>query len=100
VRLACHPALVVALAAVLVVATDVGIGWWAWRGTRNLVDPELAKAQMDAIRTSRTAAGGTGAALALLLVVRRQRSTEAAAPILVSCSARACAASCSVWVRT
>ncbi|WHT22421.1 hypothetical protein N8J89_15525 [Crossiella sp. CA-258035] len=35
-------------------------------------------ARAEAIRTGLTAAGGTGAALALLLAVRRQRSTEAA----------------------
>lgn len=68
----------VVLAGLVVAAAGIGIGWWAWRGTRNLVDPELAKAQMDAIRTGLTAAGGAGAVFALLLAVRRQRSTEIA----------------------
>lgn len=39
---------------------------------------DLIQARTNAIRTGLTAAGGTGAALALLLAVRRQRSTEIA----------------------
>jgi hypothetical protein len=49
-----------------------------WSQSNGLAGAELVQARADAIRTGLTAAAGTGAALALLLAVRRQRSTELA----------------------
>ncbi|WP_409490698.1 pentapeptide repeat-containing protein [Amycolatopsis sp. cmx-11-12] len=68
----------VLLAAVAVVIVGAGVGWWLWQQADGLAAADLARARTDAIRTGLTAAGGTGAALALLLAVRRQRSTEVA----------------------
>lgn len=68
----------VLLSAVAVVIVGAGVGWWLWRQADGLAAADLARARADAIRTGLTAAGGTGAALALLLAVRRQRSTEVA----------------------
>ncbi|MFE0028127.1 pentapeptide repeat-containing protein [Amycolatopsis sp. NPDC059021] len=68
----------VLLSAVAVVIVGTGVGWWLWRQADGLAAADLARARADAIRTGLTAAGGTGAALALLLAVRRQRSTEVA----------------------
>jgi hypothetical protein len=68
----------VGISAVIVGCVGVGIGWWLWEQATGLGGPDLARAKTEAIRTALTAAAGTGAALALLLAVRRQRSTEAA----------------------
>lgn len=65
-------------AALLVIVIGVLIGWWLWPQTAALTAAEQRQAQLDAVRTGLTAAGGTGAALALLLAVRRQRATEVA----------------------
>lgn len=66
------------MSAVAVVIVGAGVGWLLWRQADGLATADLARARADAIRTGLTAAGGTGAALALLLAVRRQRSTEVA----------------------
>jgi hypothetical protein len=68
----------VAASAVLVVGVGVATGWWLWILSDGLPEADLIQARAVAIRTGLTAAGGTGAALALLLAVRRQRSTEIA----------------------
>lgn len=68
----------VIVAATLVVFLGVGAGWWLWSQSNGLAGAELVKAHGDAVRTGLTAAAGTGAALALLLAVRRQRSAELA----------------------
>jgi hypothetical protein len=68
----------VLLSAVAVVIVGAGVGWLLWRQADGLAAADLARARADAMRTGLTAAGGTGAALALLLAVRRQRSTEVA----------------------
>jgi hypothetical protein len=68
----------VGFAAALVVAAGVVVGWWLWPQRDGLTQVEAARGRTDAIRTGLTAAGGAGAALALLLAVRRQRATEIA----------------------
>jgi hypothetical protein len=68
----------VGVCAVAVVSVGTGVGWWLWTQSQGVALPALVQARADAIRTGITAAGGTGAALALLLAVRRQRSTDAA----------------------
>lgn len=68
----------VAAAATLVVFLGLGVGWSLWSQSNGLAGAELVQAHADAIRTGLAAAAGTGAALALLLAVRRQRSTELA----------------------
>ncbi|MEU4524922.1 pentapeptide repeat-containing protein [Amycolatopsis sp. NPDC024027] len=68
----------VAIAALLVVVAGVSVGWTLWLQSEGSTGPASAQAHADAIRTGLATAGGTGAALALLLAVRRQRSTELA----------------------
>jgi hypothetical protein len=60
------------------VSLGFGVGWVLWSQSRALTGSEAVRAHADAIRTGLAAAAGTGAALALLLAVRRQRSTELA----------------------
>ncbi|WHT20457.1 pentapeptide repeat-containing protein [Crossiella sp. CA-258035] len=67
----------VAVSAAVVVLAGLGIGIWLWQAARALPEPEATKAQIEAIRTGLTTSAGVGAALALLLAVRRQRATEA-----------------------
>ncbi|WP_155373748.1 pentapeptide repeat-containing protein [Catellatospora vulcania] len=76
--------------AVLVVGVGTTTGWWMWSLAHLAPAPNQAQnqaltqaaaqaeaqAEAEAIKTGLTAAGGTGAALALLLAVRRQRATE------------------------
>ncbi|GAA2810060.1 pentapeptide repeat-containing protein [Crossiella cryophila] len=64
------------MSAGVVVLAGLGIGWWLWRAAGGLPEPEATKAQIEAIRTGLTTSAGVGAALALLLAVRRQRATE------------------------
>ncbi|MCK2243953.1 MULTISPECIES: pentapeptide repeat-containing protein [unclassified Crossiella] len=66
----------VAVSAAVVVLAGLGIGSWLWRAAGGLPEPEATKAQIEAIRTGLTTSAGVGAALALLLAVRRQRATE------------------------
>ncbi|MCP2166918.1 Pentapeptide repeat-containing protein [Goodfellowiella coeruleoviolacea] len=65
-----------AASAVLVIAGGSGVGWWLWRQADGLSEPIRTQEQAQAVRVGLATAGGTGAALALLLAVRRQRSTE------------------------
>ncbi|HSV64347.1 MAG TPA: pentapeptide repeat-containing protein [Mycobacteriales bacterium] len=73
----------VAAAAVLVVIAGMSVGWVLWSQGRGLIGSALPQARADSIRTGLAAAAGTGAALALLLAVRRQRSTEIALDLQV-----------------
>ncbi|MCO1577084.1 pentapeptide repeat-containing protein [Crossiella sp. SN42] len=65
-------------AVLLVLGLGVATGFALWPRATSLTDAERERAAMEAIRTALTAAGGTAAALALLLAVRRQRTTEVA----------------------
>ncbi|APU16144.1 Pentapeptide repeats (9 copies) [Actinoalloteichus sp. GBA129-24] len=69
----------VACCAALVLAAGFGLGGWGWQRAAQLTGNDRVAAQNEAVRTGLTAAGGVGAALALLLAFRRQRATEAAA---------------------
>ncbi|MGO1054546.1 pentapeptide repeat-containing protein [Crossiella sp. CA198] len=64
------------MSAAVVVLAGLGIGYWLWRAAGGLLEPEATKARIEAIRTGLTTSAGVGAALALLLAVRRQRATE------------------------
>ncbi|GAB2979861.1 pentapeptide repeat-containing protein [Saccharothrix stipae] len=68
----------VAAAAGCVVLSGALVGWWLWPDLAGLTDVERERARTEAVRTGLTTAAGAGAALALLLAVRRQRALEVA----------------------
>ncbi|AOS64269.1 Pentapeptide repeats (9 copies) [Actinoalloteichus hymeniacidonis] len=63
----------------VVLSVGIGLGGWQWQRAETLTGNDRVTAQNEAVRTGLTAAGGVGAVFALLLAVRRQRSTEAVA---------------------
>ncbi|WP_158844983.1 pentapeptide repeat-containing protein [Saccharothrix deserti] len=67
----------VASSGAVVILAGISTGVWLWHQARTLPDLERIKTQAESTRIALTAAGGVGAALALLLAFRRQRSTEA-----------------------